>query len=481
MLQRRQGNYLIANILLIKKDIEKKKQALEDEKSLIDERLNARKNAEDEAEKYEELAEYKKQLALISMDSTRTKDAASLREKIAELEEEIGWDIAEKEAENAQNEIQDQIDAYDEFETQGDEDLEDLLSDANNFAEEVNGVMKLNQDDLFEWLKNNCQDYANSLTEAQQQTLYSWEDTYKKMMGITDTYWTEINDVLSSKESFMNFMMGSDDYINSSEDMQAQLRYQYEDAYDKWIDALIDDWSFSHSDEWGDGGTTSTSGDGGSLSSKLTDEEKTALAKKLVSQLQSTAGRPWGILNTSGTGAITTGSGENNKFANTASNTQMNLNNMVQTIVQEKLKKNGLKLVPYATVTPFATGGVADFTGPAWLDGSASKPERILNAQQTASFDKLVNVLDDMNAAGFSFDDLRKQMSGSKISLPNLAPSLGKDAFNASVANVGTVNVTIEEAEINDDRDYDEIAQIVGQKFAKEISKQGVNLARYNF
>lgn len=129
----------------------------------------------------------------------------------------------------------------------------------------------------------------------------------------------------------------------------------------------------------------------------------------------------------------------------------------------------------------FATGGVADFTGPAWLDGSASKPERVLNAQQTASFDRLVNVLDDMNAAGFSFDDLRKQMNGGKISLPNLAPSLGKDAFNASVANVGTVNVTIEEAEINDDRDYDEIAQIVGQKFAKEISKQGVNLARYNF
>lgn len=451
--------------MLIKKDIEKKKQALEDEKSLIDERLNARKSAEDEAEKYEELAEYKKQLALISMDSTRTKDAASLREKIAELEEEIGWDIAEKEAENAQNEIQDQIDAYDEFETQGDEDLEDLLSDANNFAEEVNGVMKLNQDDLFEWLKNNCQDYANSLTEAQQQTLYSWEDTYKKMMGITDTYWTEINDVLSSKESFMNFMMGSDDYINSSEDMQAQLRYQYEDAYDKWIDALIDDWSFSHSDEWGDGGTTSTSGDGGNLSSKLTDEEKTALAKKLVSQLQSATGRPWGILNTSGTGAY--------KYPDLSSYTKKTTETNTTLSLLEKLGLSKTK--------KFATGGIADFAGPAWLDGSASKPERVLNAQQTASFDKLVNVLDDMNAAGFSFDDLRKQMSGSKISLPNLAPSLGKDAFNASVANVGTVNVTIEEAEINDDRDYDEIAQIVGQKFAKEISKQGVNLARYNF
>ena len=48
--------------MLIKKDIEKKKEALEEEKSLIDERLQARKDAEDEAEKYEELAELKKQL-----------------------------------------------------------------------------------------------------------------------------------------------------------------------------------------------------------------------------------------------------------------------------------------------------------------------------------------------------------------------------------------------------------------------------------
>jgi hypothetical protein len=29
----------------------------------------------------------------------------------------------------------------------------------------------------------------------------------------------------------------------------------------------------------------------------------------------------------------------------------------------------------------FKTGGLADFTGPAWLDGTPSKPEYILNAK----------------------------------------------------------------------------------------------------
>jgi len=31
----------------------------------------------------------------------------------------------------------------------------------------------------------------------------------------------------------------------------------------------------------------------------------------------------------------------------------------------------------------YGTGGLADFTGPAWLDGTRSNPELILNARDT--------------------------------------------------------------------------------------------------
>jgi hypothetical protein len=31
----------------------------------------------------------------------------------------------------------------------------------------------------------------------------------------------------------------------------------------------------------------------------------------------------------------------------------------------------------------FETGGLADFTGPAWLDGTRSNPELVLNARDT--------------------------------------------------------------------------------------------------
>lgn len=45
----------------------------------------------------------------------------------------------------------------------------------------------------------------------------------------------------------------------------------------------------------------------------------------------------------------------------------------------------------------FKTGGLADFTGPAWLDGTPSKPEYILNSAQTERFFSLVDVLESFN------------------------------------------------------------------------------------
>ena len=432
---------------LIKKDIEKKKEALEEEKSLIDERLQARKDAEDEAEKYEELAELKKQLASVEMDSSRTKDAAQLRKSIADLEKEIGWDIADKEADNAKNEIQDQMDAYDDYITKGDEDLEELLKDANNFSEEVNNVLKMNQSELFDWLKNNVKEYTESLKDAQQQMVNSWSDTYKQMMGLTDTYWDEVAEILSSKESYLEYMKNSDEYLNASDDMKAQLRYQWEDAYDKWILALKDTTNYDHFDDG----------------------------------LGDMSGSEYGTGTNSGTGA------GGNKTTSPSGLSTM-IKNAIDTVKKSLFgglawdKPNVSKEVLDRIVRgKFATGGVANYTGLAWLDGTPSKPERVLNAQQTESFDRLVNVMDSLHASGVSLESLRNSMLDTRIHLPNLSPSIDPSAIGGNIANIGDVNITIEEAELNDDRDYDEIAQIVGEKFAKEISKQGINIAKYNF
>lgn len=47
-------------------------------------------------------------------------------------------------------------------------------------------------------------------------------------------------------------------------------------------------------------------------------------------------------------------------------------------------------------VKAYKTGGVADFTGPAWLDGTPSKPEIILNQRDSQNFIALKDVLSDL-------------------------------------------------------------------------------------
>lgn len=55
-----------------------------------------------------------------------------------------------------------------------------------------------------------------------------------------------------------------------------------------------------------------------------------------------------------------------------------------------------------AELTKYKTGGLATQTGPAWLDGTPSKPEYVLNAAQTQAFLQLADVLPSMVSGGSS-------------------------------------------------------------------------------
>ena len=56
-------------------------------------------------------------------------------------------------------------------------------------------------------------------------------------------------------------------------------------------------------------------------------------------------------------------------------------------------RKTGWKNAFGKNFPKYATGGMADFTGPAWLDGTPSKPELILSAKDTQNFIALKDVL----------------------------------------------------------------------------------------
>lgn len=67
---------------------------------------------------------------------------------------------------------------------------------------------------------------------------------------------------------------------------------------------------------------------------------------------------------------------------------------------QEEYSGNNKLYFMYLNQLPkavFKTGGVADFTGPAWLDGTKTHPEIVLNARDSANFLELRDILRDMN------------------------------------------------------------------------------------
>lgn len=107
------------------------------------------------------------------------------------------------------------------------------------------------------------------------------------------------------------------------------------------------------------------------------------------------------------------------------------------------LKANGIK--------KFASGGLADQTGPAWLDGTPSKPELVLNAQDTKNFLALRDILS--HATG----------------LTNSAPASYGDT---------NVEVNINVDNIGNDYDVDRLVQRVKKDITKEMSYRNVTQVR---
>ena len=101
-------------------------------------------------------------------------------------------------------------------------------------------------------------------------------------------------------------------------------------------------------------------------------------------------------------------------------------------------------------------GGVADFTGPAWLDGTKQNPERILSPYQTQLFESMVNALEQM----------------SKIQIPSM-PNFGDIELSGNGGvSVGDIIVNVDNLDTDDD--YEELAEKVSDVLMERIGKTTV-------
>lgn len=102
-------------------------------------------------------------------------------------------------------------------------------------------------------------------------------------------------------------------------------------------------------------------------------------------------------------------------------------------------------------LTAYKTGGIADFTGPAWLDGTKSNPELILNARDTENFIALKDILSSiMDRKG----------------LQNNAQSVGDMYFN--------IDINVDE--LSNDYDVEDLSKKIKQELTDSAMYRNVNL-----
>lgn len=105
-------------------------------------------------------------------------------------------------------------------------------------------------------------------------------------------------------------------------------------------------------------------------------------------------------------------------------------------------------------LTAYKTGGIADFTGPAWLDGTKSNPELILNARDTENFIALKDILSSiMDRKG----------------LQNNTQSIGDMYFN--------IDINVDE--LSNDYDVEDLSKKIKQELTDSAMYRNVNLVNF--
>lgn len=89
----------------------------------------------------------------------------------------------------------------------------------------------------------------------------------------------------------------------------------------------------------------------------------------------------------------------------------------------------------YRKYKKYKTGGLADYTGPAWLDGTKSKPELVLNQVDTKNFLALKDVLGDFMKNNSSIENTNNQTGDTNFEISISVEKMTSDYDVEQVAN----------------------------------------------
>lgn len=257
--------------------------------------------------------------------------------------------------------------------------------------------------ETFDNLDQACQDYRQELEEVGNTS----DEISDIVSSTSDTLTSEIQDTTTAMEQQRqamqdlktevdNYTQSLIDAIQANQDLLAayQALMAEKNKYNKTTTdnttttSTTTDGNGGSGDSGnsssGDGGNSGGSGDGGKKK-KLTDARKKGIATAI-----------WVIGDSAGWGDNPERAEKfNNKFGSKGSQIQDYIDENYSHLYNDWLDAGSYDLTKYY-YDKFKKGGIADYTGMAWLDGTPTEPEMVLNADDTQNILSALDILDNI-------------------------------------------------------------------------------------
>lgn len=433
-----------------------KRDALEEEISQIDELLEARKKLADEEDKLREVAELEAQIARISADPTRQKEAVKLQQELNDLREELAWDAAEKEAEAQKESLEQQITSIDDYIEYVEQYYEDLFNNPKKLIEEMRAIIAGTDAEIMEWLNANSEEYQTATEAVQEQMEAGWQQTLDDMNGTVRTHWEEVEEIIAGgADRILEFLKEhSADYKEAGK-LQAEA---YVDEWKKQLDDLEAAYrkvaeginSYDYQGGSGDGGSSGGGGGSSGGYSGSSGDGSAAAKPKYHKYEYKDADGNWvtaehkNVIKESAYEATKDEAIEN-----------WSANGVMAGVITRRLRgstvDNPGNYIRY--LGQFKKGGMAYHTGPAWLDGTTTDPERILSPYQTKLFEDLIETLHAVRT----------------VNVRSVLTAQPKMSEQNQGLNIEKIDIYVEK--LDGDQDYAEAAEKLMNELYRKVSR----------
>lgn len=455
---------------------EAKKEAIQEEIDAIDELIAARKKLIETEEKENEIAELEAKIARISADPTRKKELLKLQDELAQKRKDMAWESYEEEM-NAQKEsLEDQITNLDDYIEYVNDYYEELFKNPKKLLEEMQEIIKMSDDEIIKWLSDNWEEFGSYSENKKEQTIQDWQEMIDGMRGITETYRDQISEIMTwtdeeivkwLKENNVEFQNATKEQQESFIDSWKKTLEEWRSAYKK-VSADVSTNQYSSGSSSGSGsGSGGGSSSGGGTKSGSSSISGTSSAKsysgKAGFQYKKPGGKWSGTISSQLISKSSQADATNRAIAEAFSLAKSSaINAWKNSTLSDATKNVALNYINKATASKgltyfkrmYKTGGLAYETGPAWLDGTSAKPERVLSAYQTQLFEDLIATLHTIKT--LNINGIRS------VAMPNVGR--GETPFTIE-------HISVHVDALNDDADYELMAEKVGDVLKREIMK----------